>query len=183
MDKTCILHLGSHKTGSTFIQNSFSKNKIFYESHNWNYPIFRNINNRLIANHSRPLGIIFENKAAIPGKINTNFHANKERHLKYLISVCEQPKNLIISGEDMSVWSKLKLERLLKFLSKYYSKIVPVIFIRAPYGFYCSQLQQLVKSGHHSKHLSPTSPYIMQKEKIHGSHNGLSDCDYYSMIV
>ena len=159
MTKACILHLGVHKTGSTFIQNKFAVNKEFFDSHSFSYPIFYR-NNKGIENHSRPLSFIFEDKTR-GEKTKSNIYRNSRENFEgQLVSACEQSKNLILSGEDMSLWNQARLEGLLNFLSRYFSEIIPVIIIRPPYGFHCSQLQQLIKSGKNIKLLQPMASEI-----------------------
>lgn len=130
MDKL-ILHIGPHKTGSTYIQKSFydnadvlAKQGIYYPTVDWVVQDGHHFGHSIAAKDE-----------------------NFESFVNYINSFDGkgQFKSLLISSENFDRWSK---DQVRKFRSEVNVPIVLVYFYREPLGMMYSHWQERVKFGY-----------------------------------
>ncbi len=151
--KKLYLHMGLHKTASTSFQETCKINKEKLLEQGFIYPIFNSeyISKKDIANHSIPLYSLFCEDAK-------NYHVNKKfnvqdielLHKDYtniLENTLKSDKNVIISGEDISLLNINALQELKSLIEKYDFEIIPFILVRSPYSFLCSIKQARIRQG------------------------------------
>lgn len=154
MNKICHLHLGFHKTASSSFQETCNRNRELLSSFCITYPIF----NCLAAsrynqiNHSISIYSLFcENPKDYLITTRWNLcdqidEVNKSYN-EQLEAFLEGSTNIIISGEDISILDKDALEKLVQKIKSYDYKVYIFALVRSPYNFFCSALQQQIKSG------------------------------------
>lgn len=148
------LHMGLHKTASSSFQETCAQNIPELLSQGFVYPIFYYKNQHVChatANHSISLYSIFTSD---PRKYHVNIvrgDSNIERinseYNKTLAEALSTGKDVIISGEDISLLNEYELNNLLAALSINNHTIIPIACVRSPYEFHCSSLQQIIKGG------------------------------------
>ena len=149
--KKCILHLGFHKTGSTTFQQTCGASREILNQNGFFYPKFSYPAEKgNLWNHSGPLKMIYKRgHAEIPSKSIQKrergkiLHTNQTRLLKALKS----DQDLLLSGEGLSCFSKLELERFIADLKSYGFAVEAFALVRPPYSFCCSAIQETFKSG------------------------------------
>ncbi|WP_417223679.1 hypothetical protein [Amphritea sp.] len=149
--KRFILHLGFHKTATSSIQRTLSSNKDLLDELGFFYPIFFR-GSRCIINHSIPFYSVYSEKPElyhvnIRNGDSQNIVSVNEEYSSKIDEVLDCNKNVIISGEDISILSKSALENIkCKIQEKGFSLEV-YCFVRRPYSFTCSALQERIKNG------------------------------------
>lgn len=144
--KLCIVHIGMHKTGSSSIQHNLNQTK------NLNFSYF----NLGVENHSIPIYSVFS-------KHRNNYHIHKNRGrteediYKYNKDINNKFQNhiyenmnhntFVISGEDISVLSDTELVEFKNYLLNYFEKIQIVAYIRSPFSYTASTVQENIKNG------------------------------------
>ncbi|WP_172332536.1 hypothetical protein [Mangrovicoccus sp. HB161399] len=140
-----VLHIGTHKTGTTSIQNALSK----YDD---GETIYADLGHQ---NHSMALYTAFsESPESYHVWRRHGFDANhiESMKLEFLGLLKEQlsktnRRRFIISGEDISVLTAVEKGYLVDFFSSMAKKITVVCYVRSPSGFAASAFQQRVKGG------------------------------------
>lgn len=143
MVRTLFLHIGMHKTGSTAIQLSLTG----YDDGTTAYLDLFN------PNHSYGMSMLFcEEKApdlikAGWAKSLADWHqqaaANRRRMKEHIAS---GRQNLIISGEDLSSrFGRREIERLWSAVAADFDEIRVIVYLREPYAFLQSALQEVIK--------------------------------------
>lgn len=124
MIKSIFLHIGVHKTASSTIQDTLYSERLKLAGEGVLYPDFR-VGNIGSSNHSIPLYSLFCQK---PEKYHINVSNGfttsdsiKKLHAEYRNQLARQVKNfrgetMVISGEDISHFSKSEFENLKSFL-------------------------------------------------------------------
>lgn len=142
--RTCYLHLGMPKTGSTTIQQSF----FGYEGENLAYAKMPQ------GNHQRPLNLVFSNHPEnLPFSRQTELSAervkkDKQRAKKQLLKAATGRKNTIFSGEMMMDQLRPnEIDEMFAFFKSHFDRVVPIIYVRPLAALTASQFQQRVKSG------------------------------------
>lgn len=144
-NRKCYLHIGMHKTGSSSIQKYLFENTL---TDDIEYLPLKP------ANHS----ILFYSIFTVNPE---NYHINQRRNYDYykclennkqkLSEIVEflkdSKRNIVISGEDISVLNLGELKRFKEFLSSFFDEIEVVIYIRDPHSFLVSVFQESVKGG------------------------------------
>lgn len=163
MFEKIYLHVGMHKTGSSSIQRSL----LGYDDGVTKYA------NLGYENHSIPFYTAFSGE-------HQNYHIWKsaglcerdieEKKLDCLdlirqsLSECSV-RNIIFSGEDISVIPEGGIVEIKKFLEGFASKILVVGYFRDPLSFVMSNWQETIKSGRNT--LAPQGPeYRLRFEKF-----------------
>lgn len=140
----CIVHAGLHKTGTSSIQHFLSKTKSINFSY---FNLFR-------PNHSFAIYSMFSKN-----RDTYHFHSNANRTTNdivefnnnmdtlFKIHLQKNPKHntFVISAEDISVLDKESLEQFKTYLDNYFNNIKIVIYIRAPYSYMNSAIQEIIK--------------------------------------
>lgn len=170
--KQIILHVGLHKTATSSIQNTMAGNrKLLQNHHGLHYPIFF-YGKKSIANHSIPFYSAFcERPEAY--HMNIRWQADVEKANADYISQIKNAINsfdaVVFSGEDISSLSLRSLEKLKLFLEKNDCSIRIICYVRTPYSFLCSSIQEKIKGGFESlKKISvpKTSNQILKLNKV-----------------
>jgi hypothetical protein len=143
-ESRCIIHIGTHKTGSTSIQRSLQglDNDRF---------LYARLSNA--ANHSLAIYSAF---ATIPerhhlhrfaGRDQTQVTRYIDRVFKNLDRSIEaaRGRTLVISGEDISSLPKQDLQKLRDYFDARFGSVQIVGYVRPPAGFLTSSFQQRVK--------------------------------------
>ena len=149
--KQVIIHVGFHKTATTSIQETCTKNKHQLEEQGFYYPIF-NLDHRVITNHSIPFYSLFSSE---PEKYHINVRWGidpQEANQKYesqLNQIFQQkPEKIIISGEDISELSQVELERMKSKIQSYGYDIRVIAVVRSPLSAINSMIMETVKNGY-----------------------------------
>ncbi|MFT6563823.1 MAG: hypothetical protein ACJAY5_000563 [Actinomycetes bacterium] len=145
---TLYLHIGTHKTGSTYLQSYLKKNVSGLREQGWSYPEFFGR-----ANHMS-LPFIFQ------GKITRFFHsvglgdeeslaAAKQRWAEELSRRVAGSSRWIITSEFLSQRLLLpdQVQPLIDFLRLYFDEIVVVAFVRRQEYVLPSRFSQDTKAG------------------------------------
>lgn len=143
-----ILHIGTHKTGSSSIQEGFQ----CFDDGTTRYAQLG------YSNHSLPICTLFAEKYLQyhvwikRGLSNVEIEAIRDKARQDLVAELCRPltKRLIISGEGISLLSESEKIALLDFLKKYKVTIRVVCYLREPMSFAVSAFQESVKHGNHS---------------------------------
>lgn len=153
MDKEIILHIGSHKTGTTTVQRALFQNADILLKHDVCYPIIpNNYNNH---DHGRSLATLFSTRPEkIPGNIRarltdpTNIKKIKKHYRAALEDYLYNPKiqKVIFSGELLFLLRNEEVKRLYQWLSQFSNNITVVCCTRNPVDWYTSWAQQHLKS-------------------------------------
>lgn len=148
--KKILLHVGLHKTASTYIQHMLAQSNESLKKQGWNYPIYSDGGGNDLINHSNLLYTLFSEEidSYIP---NIQSGANDQDLLKVfqrtLKAELESNYNLILSGEDVSALSLESLYNLAKVLEPY--DVTIIAFVREAYSYLCSNLQHRIHRGVH----------------------------------
>lgn len=149
--KKIVLHIGFHKTASSSIQKTLSMNEDVLSESGFLYPKLY-CGKRLLVNHSIPFYSLYCSdpksyhmniSMGITNDIEHYHKMYKEQLRKYI----ERGKNLVISGEDISVLSIEQLNSLKNYFEASGYVIEVHSIVREPYSFTCSSLQQLIRTG------------------------------------
>ena len=143
--------MGLHKTGTTSLQTLLSCNKEILKKQGFYYPI----SSLFTVNHSIPIYSAF---CSFPENYHINIKQglskkeiiNKNKNiLNEFNKILQNNNKIIISGEDISVLNTDELKKFKSFIEKYNYKIIPIVIIRSPYSWYCSRIQETIKSGNY----------------------------------
>ncbi|MBY6152761.1 hypothetical protein KUV47_06025 [Vannielia litorea] len=144
--KEVLLHIGTHKTGSTTIQHAMKG----YDDGVTRSARFEH------SNHSIPMFTIFS-------KQRNSYHVWRnqgltavqveERRKSYLAQLRsdladESRDRLIISGEDMTSLQPEDIHDMLDFIAAEGVAIKALVYVRSPTSMVASSVQQRIKSGH-----------------------------------
>lgn len=149
MKKTCVIHIGLHKTGSSSIQNTLHKNRAILKSEfNINYYDKQ-------ANHGTLLTLFSKNLAYYrPLKIwgitdeagiNT-FKSDLKADLSLTLKKNTSPV-FVISGEGLSLLEEAEIHALQSFLAPSFDEFQIYAYVRDPMSHANSVGQQAIKGG------------------------------------
>jgi hypothetical protein len=143
--RTCYIHIGMHKTGSTTLQFALQG----YSDSRTDYAAFP------VANHSIPLIVLFSRNIRRRGNPRNHteaafrdFHAAREEYDRILDRHCTGTKDLILSGEGVS--TRFDANELTDFrdrLARYFDRIVIIAYVRPFLDAAASLWQEAVKIG------------------------------------
>ncbi len=144
--RSCIIHIGMHKTGTTSIQQSlhrFADKRFFYA------------NLGGVCNHSLAIFSIFADKPESHHlhKVSKRDRAGVARYISEMKSDLEESidnaadRTLLISGEDIGMLSIAALNKLKSYFAKHFEEISIVGYVRAPAAYISSGFQEKVKGG------------------------------------
>jgi hypothetical protein len=179
-----ILHVGFHKTGSSSIQETFSKLEMPHIQYaNWGH-----------INHSGCfMFAFFEPKSAIYGVGKTpeavaaaEAHGERLRtRLKMVLETCPKPA-VLISGEDISSIDNLDAVRAFReFVGPYVSAIRVHAYVRPHPELMASTIQQYVKMGTlcNLNSVIPLRPRFDMLDEVFGPENVQYHCFRSSSLV
>lgn len=155
MTRKLYLHLGLHKTATSSFQTSCARNQGRLSKQGYAYPLFSCGLQEIqpFENHSIPIYSLF---CSQPENYQVNIRLRitdnklQEAHKKYtakLENALNNPQDVILSGEDIPSLKIHELIRFLEYLGKSGREIIPIVVVRQPYTYHCSQLQQQIKDG------------------------------------
>ncbi|WP_172332628.1 hypothetical protein [Mangrovicoccus sp. HB161399] len=140
-----VLHVGTHKTGTTSIQNSLAK----YDDGETVYAQLGHQNHSIalytIFSENRNRYHIWKGYGFGPKKIDKlrrNFIALLDENISR-----SDRKRIVVSGEDISVLEDEEKRDLIDFISSRVSKVRVVCYLRSPASFAASAYQQRIKGG------------------------------------
>jgi hypothetical protein len=142
------LHIGSHKTGTSSIQDSFFKSQSHLHSQGIDYFQYS-------ANHSQPMLWRFGSKR-FTHPVTVNARLSREDVLRVSNEVNQQLCNFItdthfptkvISGEEISTLSDGDISGIKSFLNDFDVQVRIIIYIRNYYEYLSSEIQELIKWG------------------------------------
>lgn len=161
MKKRCFLHLGLHKTASSSAQATFRSSKHMLRECNIEFPIFKYIQSssqvKQISNHSIPILSLFSDNPS-QYHINkrwgvTNLNETNASYLKQLTRTANSGRDILLSGEGISMLSATGLKRFTSLINDLGFDIYAFALVRTPYSFACSAIQEDVKGGAYIKWL------------------------------
>ena len=143
--KSCIIHIGMHKTGSSSLQATL---KGYYDS-------ATHYANLGIANHSMPLVTLFKARPENYGihkqwgrtpqqisEMKTDFAAKLDE------TIAATQQRMILSGEGLSArLDPLEVAHLAEHLRKFFDRIQVIAYVRDFASFAPSSFQEKVKTG------------------------------------
>jgi hypothetical protein len=150
--KQLILHIGFSKTATSSIQQTLYNNPIELGKTGYVYPT-QTISNKQLVNHFTSIITSFSsNPEALPPTWRRNLLGldlleainSFEKQLEVSL---QTNKNVILSGENISRLSQDELVKLKFYLVSHGFKIKVMCYVRRPYAFYCSSVQQYIKAG------------------------------------
>ncbi len=177
MSKKIYLHLGFHKTASTSFQHTCAKNTERLNELGFLYPGFKydaERFNRTLFNHSHPIFSAFTDK---PAKYRFNIRNIKnitktnKTQIEFLDKVISEDKNIILSGEDISLLKAKGHQDLFEHLKRSGKEVVPIVVVRSPYSYFTSACQQGVRGGN----VMNFARYNPQKAKIEAIREAYGD--------
>lgn len=163
--KTIYIHIGTHKTGTTSIQNFLFKNRKKLIDRGFLYPLSGIPKRKNSFGHSHLVTVILENTEA------DTYNPNAGGWQELLAEANSlQEKNIVISSENFCI-SKFNLEQIYKiknYLSQYTVKII--IYLRRQDDYLISKYCQLIRAGKYSQNFKQ---YIIDEKWIG---------DYYQLL-
>lgn len=142
--RTLFLHVGPHKTGTTTIQSTCVNQRYMLEKHDISY--FPGNNHTIFYKaFSDCIDSFHQFYRGWKRTVNQDFE--KETIRKELSTIpCS---NIIVSSEDISLLSENSLSELREFLIDKcdIDNVICVAFIRNPFGYLKSSIQQFIKPG------------------------------------
>lgn len=148
--KKITLHIGMHKTATTSIQSALAASAHLLEKESAHYASFTEVNHSIpmytIFSHDRENYHIWRRAGVSPSDVN-------QKRLRY-IEILEKDienkrfKNLIISGEDLSMLLPDEQEEVCEFFRTRDCTIEVVYVVRAPGSFALSSIQETAKGGY-----------------------------------
>lgn len=175
MVRRCILHFGMHKTGSTSIQKSlFHLN----EDVPWVY-LHAGKPNASVAVQTMFCNRLGRNSRHVKEGLNdAEIKRRKQKYFKRMETrIASTDKDVLLSGEGISVLSEIELRRLLDWLGQFVDEVVAVGYVRPPKAYMESAFQQIVKGGRSNFNLAAVYPEyrerfekfeaLLGKDKVH----------------
>lgn len=148
MKKKLYIHIGTPKTGTTYLQEFFATNASVLKKFGIYYPSDAGKKYSLSNQHA-PLitSLINKHIPAIPDAMN---YTRGEAHDQFLEDMLKAKENdILISSEFF--YDKVRLpadfKKIKKKLNQFDVKII--VYLRSQDDFYISRVQELIKSGHY----------------------------------
>ncbi|MFZ9736627.1 MAG: hypothetical protein ACO3EZ_01290 [Prochlorotrichaceae cyanobacterium] len=145
--KIIYLHIGIHKTGTTFLQNVLSKNRIKLLENGYYYPTSAIPNSSFPGHHFLPRTLSqYQDKF---DTISTKKKASIEVWGKLLDEINDQEtsRSIVISSEDFCLLSSDEILKLKNYLNGF--AVTVIIYLRRQDEFLLSLYSELVKKGYY----------------------------------
>lgn len=178
LTKTLYLHCGTHKTGTTAIQQYLNYNSTLLEKNNLIYPSIGYTKNYPYNNH----GIAWE----ISGDPRLKFENHNNSLEDFYKHLEKSNNNLIISSEDFQFFNieENSYEDFCKQINKYDYKIKVILYLRNQLDFFRGIYQILLMLG--VRFISPNQAFGIIKQsqnKLELKENKLTIFfDYFDLI-
>lgn len=147
--KEVILHMGFHKSGSSSIQATCTRNRSILKKKGIHYPVFI-FRDKKITNHSIPIYSLFT-PSPHTFHINIKWEVDAEEvnreYREQLDEILSNEEKIILSGESISALPEDSLFSLRKYIEERGFRITPVAFVRSPVSYQVSAAQERVKNG------------------------------------
>lgn len=147
--KTCYLHLGMNKAGSTSIQHCFRD----YRDEKVQYLRLAHLAPPYLdnGNHSHHLEMMFRRDVPAHFFSSPDAAGQKVERLRlrrdFERAVAEAKQSLVISGEVMFEWANLLTKRkLVGYLHTRFDHVQGLIYVREPVGYMASLIQQVIQT-------------------------------------
>lgn len=161
-----IIHIGTHKTGTTSIQNFLSSNRDEIFSEGFMYSSISN-------NHSGPLASIFKDnpfnffyyKKHLDFRPTDIIGVNRKNIKKITSEINEnKDKKIVYSGEELSFLTFSEVKRMQLFFSQFDDVVKIIIYKRDFFDYFISAFKQHIKGGCYYDLIERNPPeYIFQK--------------------
>lgn len=143
--KSCWIHIGMHKTGTTSVQLNLAEEK---DNTDWQYLTLgdrRNMGAALYAMFaSEPHRYHwFQKRGDTPEQVALARDSLRSQFSKLLSE--SNAKNSILSGESLTLIDEAGIEELRSFLNPFFDRILVIGYVRPPIGFKISFFQQRLK--------------------------------------
>lgn len=145
MKKQAVVHIGTHKTGSTSLQFIFRRNEELLSERGIYFPKSGRVNDRSVAVHNLAWGLLGH---PMYTENNGNFDALKNELLDQ-----DCPNNVLLTSEAFIInnTKQSTASFLQDFFSELGYELSIVVFIRPQYRFLDSSYSQIVKVGQTDK--------------------------------
>lgn len=140
--RRAILHIGQHKTGTSFIQHQFRRNEAVLRAHGVLYPLRE-------ANHSFALSGLFRrrNPAKAPSVTDHYVAAGEQGRRDFAAELAGADwSRLMLSGEVVSTFRRADLIELRDWLRGHVDVIRIVLVVRDPVDWAVSVAQERLKT-------------------------------------
>lgn len=166
MNRTCYLHVGSPKTGSTSIQNWFRANRQVLEKKGILYPGGEKRHQAILSKFlDDPMGTRFHwlNQRTTLEDIRT-YDENAVK--KMYTDIRNSPAERILISNELFVTKgrHLDFRRLKQHLSGHFDRVVVIGYVRDPLKALVSRSQEQIKSGVRTYEAVAKSPYPIPLE-------------------
>lgn len=182
MPKICYLHSGMHKTGSSSIQESLHAASLSNPVYLKETKDIKCQNGKIPVNHSGLLYAVFsKDRYTNPtflqrGQGKEDIDEMVARFSDFLEQFFSTTSaDVIISGEGVVRLKDDEFKALITYLKKYFEKVVIIAYIRSPWSFMNSALQQRVKGG--LKRLNPNSLYPRYRDRFEAQTKAVPSSD------
>lgn len=161
----CILHVGMHKTGTSSLQHNLStgENKNFsyfdlgYENHS--IPLFSMFSVNKYEYHIHKSN---QKTKEDVDRINRKTERSFKRHLMQNL----HHDTFVISGEDISSLNYDELSSFKNYLTQFFNNIKVVFYIRSPYSYINSSVQQMIQQRETNFHEIITASYPNYRDRV-----------------
>lgn len=163
--KTCYLHIGSPKTGSTSVQTWCFKNKDVLEQQGLLYPGTWNRHNAILAAfHPDPGTLRFSN---VQTELSSTDGAKKVLESEFTEISASAADTVVFSNENfLNASDKLDLVGLRDALRQHFATIRILCYVRDPFKMLISRSQEQVKSGVSTFQAVCARPPVLQMRKL-----------------
>jgi hypothetical protein len=164
--RRAILHIGMHKTGTTSIQSALAG----YDDGSVFYGRFRN------PNHSRPFQILFTPEDCLPRTLtgaapnSCDLKRLRHHHRQTLIADLqrEDRDTVLFSGEGISFLNPAAKQAAMAVLRRHVAAVEVIAYVRDPWSYARSALQQRIKNMHPGVPDSVAPEYRRRLEQFAG---------------
>ena len=164
--KRLILHIGTIKTGSSSIQQSFGKGRDTLLEHNIFYP------DRKPYNHTFSFKPLFVNDPQKSFLFNVHLNASEDKHAKVEnyrktwvreITSCGKD-NFIVSAEGLTVptFPRKAVKRLKTFVDQYFEKVVVIAYVRHYDQWISSRIQQAIRNSDTTMNIQELVDHLLE---------------------
>ena len=166
--RTCYIHVGAPKCGSTSIQKSLYSHREELPKLGLVYPgqLSPRHNFLITINHPDPMSLRFNWKAGKSKKDVAELVEDARESFEQDIRT-HSSSDIIISNEVFLIQAdNLDLQSLRKYLEQFCDRIVVVVLVRDPFSLMNSRAQEQIKSGVRTYEAVVKNPAIFDFQKI-----------------
>lgn len=161
-----IIHIGLHKTGTTFIQRSlFTERQWLAEHADLYYPVFDENQSLLLATLFNQRNVPNVNHLQMDLTSRELVEEQRKLWLQDLEKELQETScsRLLFSGEDTSLWNIAEVEAFRDWLEPFVERVTILVFFRDPFSWATSYIQQILKIGAKLKEFYQ-APYSLEEE-------------------